>query len=136
MAFIGVIPQDLAAGALWPQIGGLLARALPYGRGEYELDDIRAAIEGGRMFAIGVVDDAARVEFAAACSLIVYPRKRVLYVVVGAGRGAARTGEALLSAAATLGADWIETRCRTQVAALYRRYGFDTAYCVPIMEIT
>jgi hypothetical protein len=47
--YCGIIPKDLATGALWPQIGALIAAAMPYGRGEYDLDDIRAGIE--RVFA-------------------------------------------------------------------------------------
>ena len=136
MSFCGVIPQDLAVGALWPQIGALVASALPYGRGEYALEDIRDGIARGEMFAIGCVDDRAAVEFVMTCTVARFPRKQVLYVQYGAGRAGARAREALVAAAQTLACDWIETRCRESVARLYRRAGFDEGYRVCILETT
>lgn len=134
MQYIGVIPKDLAIGPLWPQIAALIERALPYGRGEYTLDDIRDGIRDGEMFAIGVVG-GVRVEFVATAAVAQFPRKTVLYVQYGAGRGGARVREALISAGRTLGCDWIETRTRMAVARLYRRHGFEIGYQVPILEI-
>ena len=136
MDYCGVIPKDLAVGALWPQIGALVASAIPYGRGEYTLDDIRGGIERGEMFAIGVVSEAAEVEFVMTCTVATFPRKQVLYVQYGAGRGSARIREALVAAAQTLRCDWIETRCRESVARLYRRAGFDIGYSVCILEVS
>ena len=135
MDYCGVIPKDLAIGALWPQIGALIASAIPYGRGEYTLEDIRDGIERGEMFAIGCVDDLAVVEFVMTCTVVRFPRKQVLYVQYGAGRAGARAREALVAAAQTLACDWIETRCRESVARLYRRAGFDDAYRVCILDI-
>lgn len=134
MEYIGVIPKDLAIGALWPQIGAHVAAALPYGRGEYALEDVREGIARGEMFAIGVAAGGG-VEFVATCTVAHYPRKRVLYIQYGAGRGGARAQEALIAAARTLACDWIETRCRLSVARLYRRAGFDVGYTVPILEV-
>jgi len=134
MRFTGVLPPDLATGRYWPQIAALVARALPYGRGEYALDDIRDGIERRQMFAIGAVEDDI-VTFVATCTLARYPRKTVLYVQYGAGANGAALKHTLIDAAKTLGADWIETRCRASVARLYRKVGFDVGYCVPILEI-
>lgn len=134
MEFKGVIPPDLATGLLWPQIAALLAQALPYGRGEYTLDDIKAGIERGEMFATGVISESAVVEFVVTCCVVIFPRKRVLYVQFGAGHGGTKAKEALIDAARILQCDWIETRCRDSVATLYRRAGFDTAYRVCILE--
>lgn len=134
MRYVGVIPKDLATGLFWPQIAGLIGQAIPYGRGEYTLDDIRSGIESGEMFALGVVDDGS-VEFVITATVAVFPQKRVLYVQYGAGKGGKRAKDALIQAAHTLETDWIETRCRESVAALYRRVGFDTSYCVAILEV-
>ena len=136
MSFCGVIPQDLAVGALWPQIGALVASALPYGRGEYALEDIRDGIARGEMLAIGCVDDRAAVEFVVTCTVVRFPRKQVLYIQYGAGRAGDRAREALIAAARTLECDWIETRCRESVARLYRRAGFDVGYSVCILEVS
>ncbi len=133
MRYIGVIPKDLAIGLLWPQIAALIERSIPYGKGEYTLDDIRAGIERGEMFALGVVD-FGKVEFVVTASIVEYPQKRVLYIQYGAGRGGIRARDALISASCALKTDWIETRCRESVARLYGRAGFDTAYRVAIME--
>ena len=131
-----MIPKDLAIDALWPQIGALIASAIPYGRGEYTLDDIRDGIEAGQMFAVGCVNNAGEVEFVVTCSVVAFPRKQVLYVQYGAGRGGVRAKDSLIAAAKTLGCDWIETRCRESVARLYRRAGFDEGYRVCILETT
>ena len=131
-----MIPKDLAIDALWPQIGALIASAIPYGRGEYTLDDIRDGIEAGQMFAVGCVNNAGEVEFVVTCSVVAFPRKQVLYVQYGAGRGGVRAKDSLIAAAKTLGCDWIETRCRESVARLYRRAGFDEGYRVCILEVS
>lgn len=136
MDYCGVIPKDLAVGALWPQIGALVASAIPYGRGEYTLDDIRGGIERGEMFAAGVVNERSEVEFVVTCCVATFPQKHVLYVQYGAGRDGARIREALVAAAQTLRCDWIETRCRESVARLYRRAGFDIGYSVCILEVS
>lgn len=131
-----MIPKDLAIDALWPQIGALIASAIPYGRGEYTLDDIRDGIEAGQMFAVGCVNNAGEVEFVVTCSVVAFPRKQVLYVQYGAGRGGVRAKDSLIAAAKTLGCDWIETRCRESVARLYRRAGFEIGYSVCILEVS
>lgn len=136
MDYCGVIPKDLAAGALWPQIGALVASAIPYGRGEYTLDDIRDGIERGQMFAVGCVSEAGEVEFVVTCIIASFPRKQVLYIQYGAGRGGVRAKDALIAAAKTLDCDWIETRCRESVARLYRRAGFEIGYSVCILEVS
>lgn len=133
MTHIGVIPKDLAIGHFWPQISALIGQAIPYGRGEYTIDDIRSGIESGVMFALGIVNGGI-VEFIATATISQFPRRRVLYVQYGAGRGGKRACNALIDAAKTLKADWIETRCRASVAALYRRSGFETSYQVAILE--
>ena len=134
MEFIGVIPKDLAIGALWPQISAQIERSFKYGLNEHSLDDLRSDIEHERAFALGVVHDLV-VKFVVVATLIIYPQKRVLFVQYGAGRGGSRAKEALISAAKILRADWIETRCRASVARLYQRIGFDTAFQVAILEI-
>ncbi len=133
MNYVGVIPKDLATGILWPQIESLVKQAMPYGRGEFTLDDIKDGIATGGMFALGVVVDSV-VQFVVTASLVEYPRKRVLYVQYGAGRGGAEAFDALKHASQILKADWIETRCRAYVARLFRCIGFDTAYQVAILE--
>ena len=133
MTHVGVIPKDLAIGLLWPQISDLISKAVPYGRGEYTIDDIRDGIRDGAMFALGVIS-AGVVEFVVTATIAQFPRKRVLYVQYGAGHGGKRAAAALIAAAKTLEADWIETRCRASVATLYRRIGFDTSYQVAILE--
>ncbi len=135
MDYCGIIPKDLAVGALWPQIGALIASAIVYGRGEYTLADIRDGIERGQMFAVGCVNEAGEVEFVVTCTVVTFPRKQVLYIQYGAGRGGIRAKDALIAAAKTLGCDWIETRCRESVARLYRRAGFEIGYSVCILEV-
>jgi len=49
MRYIGVIPKDLATGLLWPQIESLIGQAMPYGRGEFTLEDIKVLAHAQRV---------------------------------------------------------------------------------------
>ena len=132
--FVGVLTPEQASGALWPAVAALVAQAIPYGRGEYTLEDIHEGLRRGDMLAVAKVVDR-RVEFVVTCVVAVFPRKRVLYVQFGAGRGGAELKDKLIEVARTLRCDWIETRCRESVARLYRRVGFDVGYNVCILEV-
>ena len=132
--FFGVLTPEQASGTLWPAVSALVAQAIPYGRGEYTMEDIREGLRRGEMLAVAKVIDN-QVEFVLTCVVAQYPRKRVLYVQYGAGRGGADLKEKLIEVARVLKCDWIETRCRESVARLYRRLGFDVAYNVCILEV-
>lgn len=132
--FFGVLTPEQASGALWPAVSALVSQAIPYGRGEYTLEDIHEGLRSGNMLAVAKVVDS-QVEFVVTCVVAVFPRKRVLYVQYGAGRGGADLKEKLIEVARVLKCDWIETRCRESVARLYRRSGFDTGYQVCILEV-
>mgnify|MGYP000884204528 FL=1 len=132
--FFGVLTPEQASGTLWPAVSVLVAQAIPYGRGEYTMDDIHEDLRRGEMLAVAKVVDR-QVEFVLTCVVAVFPRKRVLYVQYGAGRGGADLKEKLIEVARALKCDWIETRCRESVARLYRRSGFETGYQVCILEV-
>lgn len=132
--FFGVLTPEQASGTLWPAVSVLVSQATHYGRGEYTLEDIHEALRRGEMLAVAKVVDS-RVEFVLTCVVAVFPRKRVLYVQYGAGRGGADLKEKLIEVARALKCDWIETRCRESVARLYRRSGFETGYQVCILEV-
>ena len=132
--FFGVLTFEQVFGALWPAVSALVSQAIPYGRGEYTLEDIHEGLRSGNMLAIAKVVDG-QVEFVVTCVVAVFPRKRVLYVQYGAGRGGADLKEKLIEVARVLKCDWIETRCRESVARLYRRSGFETGYQVCILEV-
>lgn len=132
--FFGVLTPEQASGALWPAVSALISQAVPYGRGEYTLDDIHEGLRRGEMLAVAKVVDA-QVEFVVTCVVAVFPRKRVLYVQYGAGRGGAELKDKIIEVARALRCDWIETRCRESVARLYHRVGFDTGYQVCILEV-
>ena len=132
--FFGVLTPEQASSTLWPAVSVLVAQAIHYGRGEYTLEDIHEGLRRGEMLAVAKVIDN-QVEFVLTCVVAQYPRKRVLYVQYGAGRGGADLKEKLIEVAQVLKCDWIETRCRESVARLYRRLGFDVAYNVCILEV-
>ena len=132
--FFGVLTPEQASGALWPAVSALVTQAIHYGRGEYTLEDIHEGLRSGSMLAVAKVIDS-QVEFVMTCVVAVFPRKRVLYVQYGAGRGGADLKEKLIEVARVLKCDWIETRCRESGARMYRRLGFDVAYNVCILEV-
>lgn len=132
--FVGVLTPEEASSTLWADVSSLITQALPYSLGEYTLDDIREGLKRGDMLAIAKVH-TGRVVFVVTCVVAVFPRKRVLYVQYGAGRGGAELKEAVTNVARALKCDWVETRCRESVARLYRRVGFDVGYQVCILEV-
>ena len=132
--FVGVVPPEAATGELWPQIAALIERAIPYGRGEYTLGDIREGLRREEMFAL-VVMVGRTVEFVMTCSVCEYPRKRVLYIQYGAGRGGHRAKDKLLVIARLLRCDWVESRCRVSVSKVFEKVGFDPGYQVCILEV-
>jgi len=132
--FFGVLPPGEAAGTYWPQIAALIETSLQYGRGEYELEDIRTALIREQVLAIASLE-GDRVKFVVTCSVNETPRKRVLYIEYGAGCEGAELKDAVVRVAKTLHCDWVETRCRAAVARLYRKAGFDINYYTPILEI-
>lgn len=84
--FFGVLTPEQASGALWPAVSALVSQAIPYGRGEYTLEDIHEGLRSGSMLAVAKVVDS-QVEFVVTCVVAVFPRKRVLYVQYEATRG-------------------------------------------------
>ena len=106
---------------------------LPYER-VVGMEDVPVVGVARHQFAVAKVVDG-QVEFVLTCVVAQYPRKRVLYVQYGAGRGGADLKEKLIEVARVLKCDWIETRCRESVARLYRRSGFETGYQVCILEV-
>ena len=53
--FFGVLTPEQASGALWPAVSALVAQAIPYGRGEYTLEDLHEGLRSGNMLAVASI---------------------------------------------------------------------------------
>ena len=56
--FFGVLTPEQASGTLWPAVSALVSQAIPYGRGEYTLEDIHEGLRSGNMLAVAKVVDS------------------------------------------------------------------------------
>lgn len=63
----------------WDELAPLLQRAVDQGRGELEVEDIRALVLAGRMFLLAT--DA----YVVTCEFAIYPQKTVMVVGFGSG---------------------------------------------------
>lgn len=99
----------------WPQAAPHLERALARGRGEYAIDDIRAAIEA-RDMQLWVYGKFAKVAAAAVTEIRRYPRKTVCVVILTGGDS--RTG---WKEAARRIEEWAKAQGCTEIRAYGRR---------------
>ena len=115
----------------WDELASLLQRAVDLGRGEVNVDDIRALVLGGRMFIFAT--DA----FALTCEFITYPQKTVMVVGFGAGQVGDPAGvlQVLEEFARRGGASSIQSYCRKpSMVRYYRKYFDDVAPAYTVLE--
>ena len=114
----------------WDELAPLLQRAVDQGRGEVEVEDIRALVLAGRMFLL------ATDECAVTCEFLTYPQKTVMVVGFGAG---SFDHDAVIEAVTDLarrgGASSIQTYCRKpSMVRYFRKYFDDVAPAYPVLE--
>ncbi len=79
--------------SVWDQVKPMLERALKHGPGEYEIDDIEAAISA-RDMQLWVYGLGSRIQAAAVTEVRVYPRTKQCVVILCGGKSRAAWREA------------------------------------------
>ena len=119
----------------WEEIVPLLDKAVSYGNGELEVDDIRKLVLGGRMFVFAGFNAEKRINLAVTAEFNIYPRKMVLIVGFGAGVIGEHANEIFMTVADFAkqgGANAIQTFCKNpaMVRLHQKYYDPDVAYTV------
>ena len=130
-------PQEVTE--RWPEISGLLERAIEYCHGDLELDDIKVLMDDGKAFIL-LLEKDGRACLASACEVIEYPRRRVLNVIATAGeRLDLVTGpfwHLVADIGRQLGAQSVRGSVRSSMQRLYRRIAPDATVAYNILERT
>ena len=119
----------------WEEIAPLLDKAVSYGNGELEVNDIRKLVLGGRMFIFAGFNADKCIDLAVTTEFNTYPRKTVLVVGFGAGKVGEHAAEIFLKVADFArqgGASAIQTYCKNpaMVRLHQKYYDAETAYTV------
>lgn len=119
----------------WEEIAPLLDKAVSYGNGELEVNDIRKLVLGGRMFIFAGFSADRHINLAVTTEFNTYPRKTVLVVGFGAGTLGEHANEIFLAIADFAkqgGASAIQTYCKNpaMVRLHQKYYAPDFAYTV------
>lgn len=119
----------------WEEIAPLLDKAVAYGSGELEVNDIRKLVLGGRMFIFGGFTEHKKLTIAATAEFNIYPRKTVLVIGFGAGEIGEHANSMFLTVADFArqgGATSIQTFCKNpaMVRLHQRYYAPEVAYTV------
>lgn len=119
----------------WEEIAPLLDKAVSYGNGELEVDDIRKLVLGGRMFIFGGFNQERKLNLAVTTEFSTYPRKTVLVIGFGAGTLGEHANEVFLKLADFAkqgGATALQTYCKNpaMVRLHQKYYAPDVAYTV------
>lgn len=69
----------------WEEIGSLLSKCIDYCHGEFNIDDILTMVDRREAFILALECNGETV-LAAACEIIVLPRKRVMNVIALGGK--------------------------------------------------
>lgn len=70
---------------LWPDIDGMLAKALVYAGGEYNIHQLKAMLSSGAKILL-VADDNGQIKGAAAVSLDLWPNDHICFIMAIGGR--------------------------------------------------
>lgn len=119
----------------WEEIAPLLDKAVSYGNGELEVDDIRKLVLGGRMFVFAGFNAEKHITLAVTAEFNIYPRKMILVVGFGAGTVGEHANELFMTVADFAkkgGATAIQTFCKNpaMVRLHQKYYAPDVAYTV------
>lgn len=121
----------------WEEIAPLLDKAVSYGNGELEVNDIRKLVLGGRMFIFGGFNQEKHLTLAITAEFNIYPRKMVLVVGFGAGTVKEHAEEVYLKIADFAkqgGARAIQTFCKNPAMVRLHRKNFDPEIAYTVLE--
>lgn len=118
---------------VWPQVAPLIERALRHSRGELTADDVRHDLLEQYMQLWVAADERKKVEACLVTQIVIYPKRKMLRIVVLAGKKSHRWGcgwEMISTWARLAGCDGVEAHARPGIARLYKKLGFRNYYSV------
>lgn len=115
--------------AVWPKVERFLAAALEHSAGEYDLDQLRAILTGGRQLLLVLVENG-EVHGAVTIAIESYPNMAVAFVTGVGGEGIARREnfEQLFTWCRGNGFTHIRGAAYEAVARLWHRFGAREIY--------
>jgi hypothetical protein len=107
---------------IWPRMLPIVEAALKRGNGEYEPEDVLAALQSGEWRAL-IATQPGKLRAIAICGVVPYPRSRHLWVHVAGGEGAAEGVAAMMPALRQLAREGKCDRIRFQGRRGWARSG-------------
>jgi hypothetical protein len=111
----------------WPLIEKYIACALPYGNGDYTLEQVKLLVCMGQWLLLVAVDDSGKIHGVATVAFISYPNSRVAFITCMGGRliSSQDTYTQMSMLLKGRGATKIQGMARPSIARLWKRYGFN-----------
>lgn len=118
---------------MWPDARPLLAEALKYAGGEYNVDQLQFMLVRGEQILLVAADEERKVHGAATVQFIAYPAKRVAFVTAISGRMITTESlwQQLQAWCREHGATAVQGAARESIARLWKqKFGFEQRYII------
>lgn len=130
-----LVPEQVESA--WVPIRKLLATAVEYCNGEFEVDDLLEMVLDGRAFVV-VLASGSEIELAAVCERLTYPRKTVVNVLALGGKNFDLVNRQfwpkMVAVAEILGASAVRGAVRPVMERYCRRVAPDVAAVYTTLE--
>lgn len=120
----------------WGVIRELLAKSMPYSRGELLVDDLLPLIEKNQMGLFGLEEDG-ELKLALTFEIVHYPRRTIMFLgFVGGkgGRAMAANFDKIAAVGREFGADAVRCACRREIADTIKYFFPDAEESHLVME--
>ena len=120
------VPTNFVA-QTWPQCEDYVAEAMPYGNGDYTLEQIKLFVHTGQWSLIVIVDEANAIHGALTVSYINYPNDRIAFVTFIGGKHITNddTFKQVCDILKANGATKTQCMARPSAARLWKRCGYE-----------
>lgn len=120
------VPVEHAA-QTWPLVEEHINSAMPFGNGDYTLDQVKLLVNLGQWLLLVAVDDKGGVCGAATVSFLNFPNFRSAFITFIGGKLISNhdTFKQMCAILKARGATKIQGMARPAIARLWKRYGFN-----------
>lgn len=120
------VPTQFVA-QTWPQCEKYVAEAMPYGNGDYTLDQIKMYVCTGQWSLIVIIDDDNVIHGALTVSYLNYPNDRIAFVTFIGGKHITNddTFKQVCDILRANGATKTQCMARPSAARLWQRCGYE-----------
>ena len=118
------LPQ---AAQTWPLAESYILEAIPYGGGDYTIDQVRLLVNTGQWLLLVAVDENNQVQGAATVNFMNYPNDRIAFITFIGGKliSNQETFTQMCAILKANGATKVQGMARPAIARLWSRYGFE-----------